>query len=162
MNLHGEAGFEVDVTRVRGALQLVARTYPNPDALTLGRLNKILYLADWYAVKESGESVTGLRWFFDERGPTAEEIATIVSDENRFRIRPITNVYRVEVRAIDALDATDVPSIPSTLWDAVGRAVQLAALAPWPVFLATILDTAPLADATRGEYIDLRPYARAA
>jgi hypothetical protein len=139
-------------------MQLVARTYPDAGALTMGRLAKILYLADWYATCDTGSSVTGLRWLFDERGPSAQELGAVLADESRFRVRSVQNHYGSVVRVIEAVDALDVVAVPYAVWDAVGKAVNLAATAEWPVFLATVLETPPLATAAYGQYVDPAAY----
>ena len=149
MNEHSERA----TRRLRGAIQLVARTYPD-GALTMGRLAKILFLADWYAVRDTGSSVTELQWLFDERGPSAQELEAIVADVTRFRIVVSENRYGHLAHIIEAIDALDVIAMPYNVWSAIGKAVNLAATAPWPVFLATVLETPPLATAGFGEEVN--------
>jgi hypothetical protein len=54
--------------------------------LSMSKLRKLLYLADWKAAIECGHQLTPLEWRFDGLGPHAEDLVDVVLQHEAFQI----------------------------------------------------------------------------
>lgn len=52
--------------------------------LSVGRLEKMVYLADWYAFEQTGRRLSDIRWKYETDGPSATEIKALVQNHPWF------------------------------------------------------------------------------
>lgn len=51
--------------------------YPHPDDLSVGRLTKMVYLADWRSAITRSQQMTQIPWHFDHYGPYVRRIREV-------------------------------------------------------------------------------------
>ena len=54
--------------------------------LSKGRLNKLIYLADWKNCLEHNEQLTTIQWKFNHYGPYVDEIQNVIENDSKKRI----------------------------------------------------------------------------
>jgi hypothetical protein len=68
-------------------LAYLCQAYPRPHELSVSRLMKLLYLAEWKTAIRDHRRLTQLRWRFDGMGPHADDVVTLLVEHDLFRIR---------------------------------------------------------------------------
>jgi Protein of unknown function (DUF4065) len=85
----------IDLATVRDVLSYICTKHPNPLALTINHINKIIYLADWKSAIVRGRQVTGLTWRIDDSGPHAPQINTVLEQESAFELITSGGAFRI-------------------------------------------------------------------
>ena len=67
--------------------------YPHKSELSNARLTKLVYLADWKSVQDSGQQITDIDWVFNNYGPWVPDVIDAATADGRFGIRRDLNAY---------------------------------------------------------------------
>lgn len=77
-------------------LDIVAYFVKNSKTqLSKGRLNKLIYLADWKYSLNYGKQISNIVWKFNHYGPYVDDIENSISNDSlqRFEIKEVTTYY---------------------------------------------------------------------
>ncbi|MDY5186050.1 Panacea domain-containing protein [Helicobacter trogontum] len=124
--------------------------------LSKGRLNKLIYLADWKNCLEHNEQLTTIQWKFNHYGPYVDEIQNVIGNDSKKRI-VITNKinyfgstkYELSVKKDDFIPPTEQQKAVLDL------ILQVTNNLNWSDFINLVYSTYPIKVSIRGEIMDL-------
>jgi hypothetical protein len=67
--------------------------YPHKSELSNARLTKLVYLADWKSVQDSGRQITDIDWVFNNYGPWVPDVVEAAEADRRFETHRDVNAY---------------------------------------------------------------------
>jgi hypothetical protein len=79
--------------QVADVVAYLCARYPHKSELSNARLTKLVYLADWKSVQDSGSQVTSIEWVFNNYGPWVPDVIDAAGKDNRFKITTGINAY---------------------------------------------------------------------
>lgn len=74
-------------------IKYILANYPYKGELSASRLTKILYLADWKNVLESGNQMTTAIWHFHHYGPYVDDFLKISNEDDDIQVVDTKNFY---------------------------------------------------------------------
>lgn len=69
--------------KIQNLIKYILSQYPYKSELSVSRLTKILYLADWKSALENNKQITDAKWYFNHYGPYVDDFVELATqDEN--------------------------------------------------------------------------------
>ncbi|WP_180215445.1 Panacea domain-containing protein [Neorhizobium sp. AL 9.2.2] len=137
--------------------------YPDrmSDELSNARLTKMVYLADWRHVLETGKQITNIDWYFDNYGPYVNDISTTAaSNSNIFAVENTLNMYGQNKKKFALRRADYVPPISGSERDALDHIIDVTQKLYWNDFIKLVYSTHPIASSERYSHLNLPEKAR--
>lgn len=124
--------------------------------LSKGRLNKLIYLADWKNCLDNNEQLTSIQWKFNHYGPYVDEIQDIIENDNKKRITIADKInyfgsvkYELSVKKDDFISPTKQQK------KVLDLILQITDNLNWSDFINLVYSTYPIKVSIRGEIMDL-------
>ncbi|TLD85759.1 Panacea domain-containing protein [Helicobacter sp. MIT 05-5294] len=125
--------------------------------LTKGRLNKLVYLADWKFSLDYNKQISKINWKFNHYGPYVDDIEnSIVNDSlNRFEIVADTTYFGSQKYIIKMKQDLNF-SLPNNEEKRVlDLIIELTDELNWTDFINLVYSTYPIKVTSRGDIMDL-------
>lgn len=130
--------------------------YPNPRELSLPRLFKLIYLADWKYAIDKGQRLTNLDWTYNHYGPAITEVNSDLERDDRFALEKFTTLDGKVGQVVRLKD--NVPE-PNSLSDEeksiLDYVVRESHKLDWADFIRLIYSTYPIESQARDTKLDL-------
>lgn len=151
------------MTELRDVMAYLIQKYPErmSDELSNARLTKMVYLADWRHVLETGRQITDIRWYFDNYGPfvkDVQETATVNSDI--FKVEATQNMYGQYKKKFALVDRRFEPRLKDSEKAALDHIISVTQRLYWNDFIKLVYSTHPIASSERYTYLDLAAKAK--
>jgi hypothetical protein len=151
------------MTNLRDVTAYLCKNYPYKTELSKARLTKLVYLADWFSVKSSGNQITGINWYFDNFGPYVADVYNMASlDKDTFKVEKTINAYGKEKVLISLSDDFDNSSISigANEKEILDSVIDETKGMYWDKFIAYIYSTSPIAKSDRYQFLKLKDFLR--
>lgn len=138
-------------------LDIVAYFIKNSKTqLSKGRLNKLVYLADWKYSLDYGKQISNINWKFNHYGPYVDDIENSISNDSlhRFEIQENTTYFGNSklIRVKQDLNFSDPNSQEKKVLDLI---IKLTDTLNWTDFINLIYSTYPIKEASQGDTMNL-------
>ncbi|WP_144765949.1 Panacea domain-containing protein [Curtobacterium sp. 9128] len=132
--------------------------YPHKSELSNARLTKLVYLADWRSVQDSGRQITDIDWVFNHYGPWVPDVVNVADHDSRFGVETGVNAYGSPRKTIvlkpeaarDAANRVDVRT--ATILDLVIAETRGMYFNP---FIRYVYATLPVRITAKGSFLPL-------
>ncbi|OAN73889.1 hypothetical protein A8B81_07240 [Sulfitobacter pontiacus] len=137
----------------------IAEHYPHKSELSKARLTKMVYLADWQAVKQTGKQLTPIRWYFHNFGPYVDDVVNAAREDSRLKVQLTRNAYgdfKEEIKFSSMPNiATSLTKEETKIIDSVMSETQTMY---WKKFIEHVYDTTPVKKSQRYSYLKLEEF----
>lgn len=124
------------------------------------RLNKTLYMADWYHALETGQKITELSWTRHHHGPFLHNLHAIA--KNTSGVLAVTQKNgAIRWTSYTLRNDAVVPPLVRSHEEALARACKLVESSSHEVVRKIVYDTPPMRTAKLGDKLDIERRARA-
>lgn len=139
------------------ASYLIPRAMVPREYVSLPRLIKLMYLADWRESLMCQSQITNVSWKIGSCGPSADEIyEQLKNDVSRFEISSIPDKFgnpKTIVRCVEK--AGNVDALTETQRDATDFILSITANRSWESLSSLVSSTFPVATSETGAILDL-------
>jgi hypothetical protein len=132
----------------------IVNSYKHSQSISVSRLSKTVYLADWQAALKLDRQLTNINWDIRFSGPFAPEIESVLTGDADFQMQGDKN-YINKVQQI-ALPNEDIP-VELTPFElrVLDKVLRDTVRLNWNDFLNYVYDTYPVKIQRRTTTIDL-------
>jgi len=151
------------MTQLRDVMAYLIKNYPPSmsDELSNARLTKMVYLADWRHVLETGNQITAIDWYFDNFGPFVRDIETTASvNTDLFKIEATRNMYGQYKKKFSMVRSEYDPVLAQSERDALDHIISITQKLYWNDFIRLVYSTHPIASSERYSHLDLKQKAK--
>ncbi len=127
----------------------------HPTELTKGRLNKLVYLADWKSAIDIKEQISSIKWKFNHYGPYVDDIENLVDQDNRFSVEMQTTIYGNDKYVVKLLKDSDFNEPSTREKKILDLIIQITQNLSWSKFINAVYSTYPVKSSERGSFLDL-------
>lgn len=139
-------------------LDIVAYFIKNSKTqLSKGRLNKLVYLADWKYSLDYGKQISNINWKFNHYGPYVDDIENSISNDSLHRFEIQENItyfgnlkYIIKIK--QDLKFSDPNSQEKKVLDII---IKLTDTLNWTDFINLIYSTYPIKVTSQGDTMNL-------
>lgn len=152
------------MTQLRDVMAYLIRNYPDrmSDELSNARLTKMVYLADWRHVLETGQQITDISWYFDNYGPFVRDIEiTAAFNPDMFQIEATRNMYGQSKKKFSLVNKDYQPNLKGSEKEALDHIIGVTQRLYWNDFIKLVYSTHPIASSERYSHLDLQEKAKA-
>ena len=139
------------------ASYLIPRAMAPREYVSLPRLIKLMYLADWREALACQSQITNVNWKIGSCGPSADEIyEQLRSDVTRFSISSIADKFgnpKTIVRCLTG--AGDTGALTESQRAATDFILRIARNKPWESLTSLVSSTFPVATSETGAILNL-------
>ena len=132
----------------------IVNSYKHTKSISVSRLSKTVYLADWQAALKLDRQLTNISWDMRFSGPFAREIESILTADDDFQMQGGKNSVTKVQQIAAANDDTPVELSPSEL-RVLDKVLRDTAQLNWNDFLNYVYATYPVKIQQRTTIIDL-------
>lgn len=139
------------------------KNYPErmSDELSNARLTKMVYLADWRHVLETGKQITPIKWYFDNYGPFVRDVEhTALLNEDVIAVEKTTNMYGQSKKKFALKDPGYSPTLREDEIQSLDHIINVTSKLYWKDFINLVYSTHPIASSERYSYLDLATKAK--
>lgn len=140
-------------------LDIVAYFVKNSKTeLSKGRLNKLVYLADWKCALDNRKQISNIDWKFNHYGPYVKDIENCIETDqlNRFKIIHQETSYfghsKYTIKLVKDLNFVAPDDNEKTILDII---LNLTDKLNWTDFINLVYSTYPIKVSERGEVLNL-------
>lgn len=124
--------------------------------LSKGRLNKLIYLADWKNCLNNNEQLTDIQWRFNHYGPYVDEIQDIIENDSEKRIVITDKMnYFGSIKYELSIKKDDFVSPTKQQKEVLDLILQITNNLNWSDFINLVYSTYPIKVSIRGEIMNL-------
>ncbi len=127
----------------------------HPNELTKGRLNKLVYLADWKSAIDFQSQISSIKWKFNHYGPYVDDIENDINNDNRFKIRSSTTMYGNDKYLVELLNDANFNEPNETEKNILNFIIEITKDLSWNKFINAVYSTYPVKSSERGSFLDL-------
>jgi len=140
---------------IRDVVAYLCSEYPHKTELSNARVAKMVYLADWKSVLVRGNSITSIKWVFDNYGPFSYNVFNSVVDDQGFEIGYTTNAFGARKKLIKAKDGIVYPTLNEEERGILDNIIDMTRPLNWQEFIKLIYSTYPILTQDRYSTLDL-------
>lgn len=118
--------------------------YPHKSELSKARLTKMVYLADWRSVLETGQQISNIEWKFNYYGPYVDDILNTAREDPSFSVISEVNVYGDMKERIALRQQRQWFSLSETDKDALDHVIEQTKSLYWKDFIKLVYSTFPV------------------
>lgn len=125
--------------------------------LSKGRLNKLIYLADWKYSLNYGKQISNIAWKFNHYGPYVDDVENSISNDllHRFEIQAAATYYGDVKYIITIKKDLNFISPNQKEKEVLDIIIKLTDKLNWTDFINLVYSTYPIKVSERGEKLDL-------
>lgn len=127
----------------------------HPTDIAKGRLNKLVYLADWKSAIDIQEQISSIKWKFNHYGPYVDDIENLVDQDDRFIIKTQTTIYGNDKYVVNLLRDRDFSEPNAREKKILDFIIQITQNLSWSRFINAVYSTYPVKSSERGTFLDL-------
>ncbi|TKW61105.1 MAG: DUF4065 domain-containing protein [Blastochloris viridis] len=139
---------------LRDIVSYLCLTYPHKSELSLARLTKMVYLADWKTAINQERQLTNIAWYFNHYGPYVDDVENIIVADNEFNIRNTTTPYGTKKNLVEA-KATASYEISDNVKTVLDEVIEKSSKLYWNDFIRLVYSTYPIRTQPRYSNLDL-------
>lgn len=135
------------------------RKYPHKEYCSRARIQRLVFLADWWMLLHRQRRLIDLNWVFDNRrGPVnVELVATIERATSIFAYQDEINIETGRVRRLFRIvNEKYTPNLDADAADAIDTVVSVTQEMPWVEFNSFVHSTYPLMNGQRNSVLDMK------
>lgn len=147
--------------KLRSVMRYIIKNYPYPDDLTKTRITKLIYLIDWENVKEYGNQITNIKWFFDHYGPYVSDVLDEADEDKTISINITTsNFGTVKYIVKPKRDKEELlyDDLTDNDKDIINRVIDKTKNFYWNEFINYVYSTKPIKNGIRYSSLDLKSF----
>lgn len=131
--------------------------YPTPSELSIGRLTKLVYLADWRHSIERGSQVTNIEWVYNHYGPYVDDVRdTIEANSHLFDLRETaTSTGNKKYQPVLLAQSNERMSFQRSEIEALRHAISVTHELSWSRFIKLVYSTYPMLKVEQYAEMDL-------
>jgi len=138
----------------------LAERYPHKSELSKARLTKLVYLADWQSVKQSGNQLTDIRWYFHNFGPYVDDVVNAARNDPRLSVVKTRNAYGDLKEQIQYVGSgSEGRSLSEHARSCLNTVITETQNLYWNGFIKYVYDTPPVALSSRYTFLNLNNFA---
>lgn len=137
----------------------LAENYPHKSELSKARITKLVYLADWQAVKFGRDQITNINWYFHNFGPYVEDVVDAARRNDRTRVIMTQNAYgdlKEQVQYIGP--GGEFRSLSDYTKFCLDTVIGNTRSLYWHDFIKHVYATPPVAKSQRYRFLDLKSF----
>lgn len=141
----------------------ICATYPHKDHLSNARLTKLVYLADWEAVRSLGHQLTDIKWVFNNYGPWVPDVLQAAKSDNRLAIVSSQNSYgsgKVTIAVAEGVDPLAEKLLPEGERLILDSVISDTEALYFGQFIEHVYDTDPVQGSLRHQELDLLQFTK--
>ena len=149
------------INKLRSVMRDIVKNYPYPDDLTKTRITKLIYLIDWENVKEYGNQITNIKWFFDHYGPYVSDVLDEADEDKTISINITTsNFGTVKYIVKPKRDKEELlyDDLTDNDKDIINRVIDKTKNFYWNEFINYVYSTKPIKNGIRHSSLDLKSF----
>ena len=128
--------------------------YPRPDDLSVARVTKLVYLADWLHAIERDCQITYIQWHFDNFGPFVWDVKNCARDHpDTFAIQNTNTPFGTPKTTITLKQSKRSAHLDREKTRIINSVRKKTSKKTWAEFIRTIYSTYPIV--TSDQYTDL-------
>lgn len=147
------------MANLRDVLAYICTNYPNKSQLSKARVNKIVYLADWFSAKRYGQQITDISWHFNHYGPYVDDIEELATEDPNFSIRRTTNPYGLPKDVIELGNEPIRVKLSNEEKRILDAVMDKTCRLYWDDFISFVYQTYPVESQSRYTELDLESLA---
>lgn len=139
-------------------LDIVAYFVKNSKTqLSKGRLNKLIYLADWKYSLNYGKQISNIAWKFNHYGPYVDDIENFICNDSlkRFKIEVDRTYYGGSKYTVIVKKDVNFTNPNQEEKEVLDIIIKLTDKLNWTDFINLVYSTYPIKVSERGEILDL-------
>lgn len=130
---------------VQDVVRYLVIHYPYPSDLSIPRLTKLLFLADWFAALQYDHPITSSPWYFDHYGPYAPDVLDAVNQDPQLHISPAHSAFGGSQPLVQAQTSPlPVPSLTDNEQRILDQVITTTRDLSWLSFVVYVHHTYPL------------------
>lgn len=134
------------------------RKYPHKEYCSRARIQRLVYLADWWMLLHHKRRLLEIDWIFDmRRGPV--NLSLIAGVEHAINLFAYTDEINPDTqrtrRVFRIINSEHTPVLSAEAMEAIEVVVEVTKEMPWQEFNAFVHSTFPLMNGQRGRILDL-------
>lgn len=143
------------MSKLAPLMAYICKYYPFKSDISNARLTKMIYLADWFSMKEKGVQLTNIKWYFDNYGPYVDKIREEAEHNPIFESVSSTTIYGTPKLQIKLAENVNIPSVDSETQIILDKVIDETKSLNWNDFINYIYNTSPVQNGYRYTYLDL-------
>jgi len=141
---------------LKDIIAYILKKFPECNDLSDSRLTKMIYLADWKKAVQQQDTVSDIKWYYDNYGPYVESIIeTANNNPEIFNVKHTLNAYGTKKKVISLKNKNYPVNISnedaSVLEDIITRTKDKS----FTDFKKIVYNTYPIVFSNQYEYLDL-------
>ncbi|MCQ1537761.1 DUF4065 domain-containing protein [Methanocalculus taiwanensis] len=141
---------------LKDVIAYILKKYPDCNDLSDARLTKMIYLADWKKAVKSGDTVTDIKWYFDNYGPYVDDIIETANENpSLFTVRNTQNAFGGKKKEIKLNNLRYIANIPDEDAGIIDFVIEKTKDKTFSEFKKLIYNTYPIVFSNQYEYLDL-------
>lgn len=145
--------------KLQDIVAYLAENYPHKSELSKARITKLVYLADWQAVKSNRFQITNIKWYFHNFGPYVDDVIEAARNDDRTQVFFTQNAYgdsKEQVRYVGSgNEGRNLSEITKAYLDTV---IEETRKLYWKDFIKHVYGTPPVAQSQRYRFLDLQSF----
>lgn len=133
----------------------ILKHYPHDKELAKGRLNKLIYLADWKSAIDNGEQLTSIQWLLNRYGPYVNDIEKAISLNDKIKIEPQVNYFGNEKHLVKLIDKTGFEEPNEKEKKILDFIINVTKDLNYNQFINAVYSTYPVKVCEKGTYLNL-------
>jgi hypothetical protein len=118
----------------------------------------MVYLCDWKSAIDRDETLTDIKWLFNNYGPYVEDLTTLATRDPEFKVDMTRNNYGAPKELI-VFTGTSKPVLEDKEKEIVDFVIEKTKSLYWNDFINLIYSTYPIITRPRYDYLDLKELA---
>lgn len=139
----------------------LAENYPHKSELSKARITKMMYLADWEAVKKTGAQLSDVRWYFHNYGPYVDDVVRAARQDSRMAVLREQNYYGDPKETVaykgSGGEGAKLSVSEKTILDKV---ISETKSFYWDDFIRHVYSTPPISKSSRHSTLDLTQFTK--
>lgn len=135
--------------------------YPNKMSLSKARVNKLIYLCDWYSAITFQRQITDVVWKFNHFGPYVEEIISDLIRSNKFTVMKTSTFYGNDKEILSLKNAYGSYVLSADELLVANHVLEQTKSLRFDEFIKLVYSTYPVVTRPKGSILDLVPLAAA-
>lgn len=150
------------MSSLKDLIAFIIANYPNPEELTRGRLEKLVYLSDEEWAWRHGEQLSPIKWIYNDHGPftgNCDSPAKELENEGKIDINPDTTPFSDTKKRWYKWKAAEKPEVKKSITeeeaDVLKKVIDGTFRLLWGRFNHYVYSTAPMLETEKHEPIDI-------
>ncbi len=148
------------MAKLADTIGYLCEMYPHKSELSKARLTKMVYLADWRSVLETGEPISSVEWKFNYYGPYVDDVLNTARNDASFQVVSELNAYGDMKDRIVLKEPRKWKSLSQSDKAALDHVIEQTKSLYWKDFIKLVYSTFPVLVSEKHSTLDLPKLAK--